>query len=75
MSNTNHILRPGRRSATRPERVAAQVAASSVTQKAAAANTPVQKYYQLLNCFAAVPRGAEELAGAELGHQRGQHHH
>lgn len=66
MSKSNHILRPGRRSATRPERVTAQVAESPVTQKAAAAITPVQKHDPPLNCFAAVPRGAEELAGAEL---------
>jgi putative N6-adenine-specific DNA methylase len=67
MSKSNHILRPGRQLAMRPERVTAQVAESSVTQKAATVITPVQKHDPPLNCFAAVPRGAEELAGAELG--------
>jgi putative N6-adenine-specific DNA methylase len=67
MSKSNHILRPEKRSATRPERVTAQVAESPVTQEATAAITPVQKHDPPLNCFAAVPRGAEELAGAELG--------
>ena len=67
MSKSNHILRPGRRSAIRPERLTVQVAESPVNQKAATAITPVQKHDPPLNCFAAVPRGAEELAGAELG--------
>lgn len=66
MSKPNHILRPGVRPAARPERASGHVTESLSAKKTAIAVTPVVKHDLLLNCFAAVPRGAEELAGAEL---------
>ena len=67
MNKSNHLLRPGKRSATQPEKIAAEVAQSPAAKRTATAITPVSKHDSVLNCFAAVPRGAEELAGAELG--------
>ena len=63
MSKPEHILRPGKRSGTLQKKAAAlelelPVAAKTAVPEAAGIN---------LTCFAAVPRGAEELAAAELG--------
>jgi putative N6-adenine-specific DNA methylase len=66
MSKSNHILRPGTRPAIRPEKKTVHVAESSSVTKTAIAGTPSVKQDRQLNCFAAVPRGAEELAAAEL---------
>lgn len=65
MSKSNHILRPGKFSSTHPKKESAQ-RPDPAAIRAAAAITPVLKQDHALNCFAAVPRGAEELAGAEL---------
>ena len=66
MSKSNHILRPGARRATSSEKGTTRVAPQPVSTKAAAAIFPLMEQGTHLNCFAAVPRGAEELAGAEL---------
>lgn len=66
MSKANHILRPKIRTATPPEKTTAHVAESPAVKKAAAAHTPAAQHDSVHNCFAAVPRGAEELAAAEL---------
>lgn len=66
MSESNHILRPGRRQAKRPEKIAAHSAASPLAKTIATATAPSPNRNAVLNCFAAVPRGAEELAAAEL---------
>ncbi|MDD2899833.1 MAG: THUMP domain-containing protein [Desulfuromonadaceae bacterium] len=55
MNNSNHIIRPGARSA-KPSK--------TVAPKSQQANG--NSATGLLHCFAAVPRGAEELAAAEL---------
>ena len=57
MSKANHILRPGSRPAKPPvSRPIEKIAMHASGTKPAS----------ILNCFAAVPRGAEELAAAEL---------
>ena len=66
MSKSNHILRPGILSAKPPGKVTAHMAESPAAQKAATTVTPAANPDSPLSCFAAVPRGAEELAGAEL---------
>ena len=66
MSKANHILRPGTSSVESPGKVTAPVTESPLAQKAADAITRAPKHDSVLNCFAAVPRGAEELAAAEL---------
>ena len=66
MSNSNHILRPGRRSTTPPEQVSTHLSKTAPTQKVQCTVTSGDRNNSALNCFAAVPRGAEEQAGAEL---------
>ncbi|NTW99993.1 MAG: hypothetical protein HGB35_08745, partial [Geobacteraceae bacterium] len=66
MSKSNHILRPGVRPAVRPEKVTTRATESPTVCNTAITGTPVAKHDPRLNCFAAVPRGAEELAAAEL---------
>lgn len=63
MSRPSHILRPGKRPATPPERTVPRIPATAAKKGAA---PDAGKHDALLNCFAAVPRGAEELAAAEL---------
>jgi len=67
MSKSNHILRPGVHSATRSEPVAAPDVQFSATKATAVESNPAADNDSIMNCFVAVPRGAEELAGAELG--------
>jgi len=67
MSKSNHILRPGVHLAKQPVKVISQGTESPAIQKAEIAISPARQHDQMLNCFAAVPRGAEELAAAELG--------
>ena len=65
MSKSEHILRPGKRYI----KIAAKTVSpepESPAAKKASASIHVTNQNLLLNCFAAVPRGAEELAGAEL---------
>ncbi len=66
MSKSDHILRPGRQPGTQPEKVAVHRAEPPAVKKSATFPTPPPKHDSILNCFAAVPRGAEELAAAEL---------
>jgi putative N6-adenine-specific DNA methylase len=66
MSKSNHILRPRERTAKSPAEAPSQLPDSSAIQRTEIAINPVTQQDQLLNCFAAVPRGAEELAAAEL---------
>ena len=62
MSKPNHILRPGKRPAASPDTSAADTPESGMQKKCASE----PGLDPSLTCFAAVPRGAEELAGAEL---------
>ena len=65
MSKSNHILRPGKRAAAQPiKRTTETPKSPSVTTSVKA--VPAPKHDSPLNCFAAVPRGAEELAAVEL---------
>ena len=66
MSESNHILRPGVRPVKPPEKAPANATEPFSAQNIATTVTPVAKQQQQLECFAAVPRGAEELAAAEL---------
>lgn len=66
MSKLNHILRPGVRTPKPPVKVISQGPETRTIQMAEIAITPVAQQDQMLNCFAAVPRGAEEMAAAEL---------
>ena len=66
MSESHHILRPGTRPSKTSGRTARHTAEPAVAQKVTAVMTPAPKQDATLSCFAAVPRGAEELAGAEL---------
>lgn len=66
MSESNHILRPKKHSDKPPKKVTAHAEQSSAANKTTTIITTM-KHDELLNCFAAVPRGAEELTGAELG--------
>ncbi|MDD2308613.1 MAG: THUMP domain-containing protein [Desulfuromonadaceae bacterium] len=66
MSKSNHILRPRERTAKPPADVPSKLPDSSASQRTEIAMNPVAQQDQILNCFAAVPRGAEELAAAEL---------
>lgn len=65
MSESKHILRPGVRPAAQTEKSTGHTA-SPTAGKTAAAISRTPTHEPPLNCFAAVPRGAEELAGAEL---------
>lgn len=64
MSKPNHILRPGQRSTKRPDKTTAHAAASP--QSGSTNPPPTANRDAVLTCFAAVPRGAEELAATEL---------
>lgn len=66
MSKAKHILRQGVRPATRPEKTTTPVTSQPATPKTASVIFPASNQSSPLNCFVAVPRGAEELAGAEL---------
>ncbi len=66
MSKPNHILRPGKRPAKPSEKPVARRAEAPTATSTAIAATHNALRGSLLNCFAAVPRGAEELAAAEL---------
>lgn len=67
MDKPNHILRPGKRSGTFKKNVAEQRDVTAVANNADLARVAAARQQNLpLNCFAAVPRGAEELAAAEL---------
>ncbi|MDU0458326.1 MAG: THUMP domain-containing protein [Geobacteraceae bacterium] len=66
MNEKKHILRPGRRSANNRIEEGARspvIAAENVSRKAVA---KLPKPDVLMTCFAAVPRGAEEMAALEL---------
>lgn len=66
MNEKKHILRPGRRSASNrigEGSLSPVVAAESVSRKTGA---KLPKPDVLMTCFAAVPRGAEEMAALEL---------
>jgi putative N6-adenine-specific DNA methylase len=66
MTDKKHILRPGKRPAIRPDRASTEEPQSAATRVRPMQKTPAPKHDLLLNCFAAVPRGAEELAATEL---------
>jgi len=66
MSKPNHILRPRERTAKSAAEVPSQLPESLTSQCAERAITPVPQQDRMLNCFAAVPRGAEEMTAAEL---------
>ncbi len=66
MSKPNHILRPGTRPPARPEKSGSRAAVSPAVTKTAITATSAAEHDRLMACFAAVPRGAEELAAAEL---------
>ncbi len=66
MSKANHILRPGKRSVKSPDTPIAYASDPTASLKTSSENFSAARHNQILNCFAAVPRGAEELAGAEL---------
>lgn len=61
MNKPTHILRPGKRQARKIE----TPRRSHIGEKTPT-NTPAATSGTQFNCFAAVPRGAEELAAAEL---------
>lgn len=64
MSKPSHILRPGKRAAA-SESINKQFAVSSPV-KNLSPTFDIPKHDSILHCFAAVPRGAEELTAAEL---------
>ena len=66
MSKSNHILRPGVRPTAKPEKVYAGAAKSAASPGPAASSSPAAGNGDVLSCFAAVPRGAEDLAASEL---------
>ncbi len=66
MNKTKHILRPRPRPAAPPETGIANKTELPAPEKPAVTRSPATKCDSVLNCFAAVPRGAEELAAAEL---------
>lgn len=66
MSNSKHILRPGKRRTVRPEGVTVEAFKTSPSINKVPAIGSLPKPDPDLTCFAAVPRGAEELAAAEL---------
>jgi putative N6-adenine-specific DNA methylase len=66
MDKPQHILRPGTRSGTHKKNVAIHENGPPQPNSFPAARTTAMKQNLPLNCFAAVPRGAEELAAAEL---------
>jgi putative N6-adenine-specific DNA methylase len=66
MSKSNHILRPGKRTTKLPAKASFEASGSLAVNNRDDVPTPVSKRESILNCFAAVPRGAEELAATEL---------
>lgn len=66
MSKPNHILRPGKRPLKPAEKAPVHRVEAAAAKKTAPAATSSTNMDSALNCFAAVPRGAEELAAAEL---------
>ncbi len=66
MNKSGYILRPGVRPAARSEKRPARAAQSPAAEKTAAAVAPGPEDDRQFSCFAAVPRGAEELAATEL---------
>ncbi|MDD2541404.1 MAG: THUMP domain-containing protein, partial [Desulfuromonadaceae bacterium] len=66
MSKANYILRPGKRSDKLLDTPIEHVSDPTASLKTSSKNFSAERRNQILNCFAAVPRGAEELAGAEL---------
>jgi len=67
MSKPDHILRPGKRPAAKPlARPITRQIESPAPVGDRSAVTHEARPDKTLNCFAAVPRGAEELAAAEL---------
>ncbi|MDD2365677.1 MAG: THUMP domain-containing protein [Desulfuromonadaceae bacterium] len=66
MNNSKHILRPGKRNIMPSINVTEPVKLSPHT-KTPSASGILKHEDKELNCFAAVPRGAEEFAAAELG--------
>jgi putative N6-adenine-specific DNA methylase len=66
MSKSNHILRPRERTTRSPAEAPSHLPESPPSQRTEIAINPVAQQDQMLNCFAAVPRGAEELAASEL---------
>jgi putative N6-adenine-specific DNA methylase len=66
MSKSNHILRPGARTPKPPVKVISQEPETPTHQSAEISIAPVVQQDLMRNCFAAVPRGAEEVAAAEL---------
>ena len=66
MSKLNHILRSGVSPAAKPAKVYAEDSKSAGSPAASASSSPVAGHGAALSCFAAVPRGAEDLAATEL---------
>ena len=66
MSKLNHILRSGVSPAAKPAKVYAEDSKSAGSPAASASSSPAAVHGAALSCFAAVPRGAEDLAATEL---------
>ncbi len=66
MSKLNHILRPGKRQAKPTQITTDHMPDFPATRAGIDLITPEMNQDISLNCFAAVPRGAEELTAAEL---------
>ena len=68
MANPKHILRPGKRDIPHSKKVATDIPHTPVPAPPSPAAVDGQEMIlsEPFRCFAAVPRGAEELAGAEL---------
>lgn len=65
MSKSSHILRPGKR-LRKPSAADGGQTAGALAGKAPSTVSQAINTDQMLNCFAAVPRGAEELTATEL---------
>lgn len=66
MTKAQHILRRGKRPAASHKQGHGETAKSEKNHSSPSAAAPLPDQHRPLNCFAAVPRGAEELAAAEL---------
>jgi putative N6-adenine-specific DNA methylase len=66
MTDKKHILRPGKRPAPPTAKTSTREPHSPSAEKQPPAHTLTPQHDPPLNCFAAVPRGAEELAAGEL---------
>ncbi|MDD2735797.1 MAG: THUMP domain-containing protein [Desulfuromonadaceae bacterium] len=66
MDKPNHILRPGKRNGAVKKNGLRHEYQPAIANSAAMTKTTAKHLNLPLNCFAAVPRGAEELAASEL---------